>query len=171
MSMINTIKVFAVCVGAPLLALGVAAPTAWAAPPTDNGATVSINGNPVTSHTGSTAMSTQSTGSKPNIAVAVNGGYSIAANGSGSGNRAVAVNNSFAAAGQLVASNNTATAINNSSANAGIGANDNTARAINNSLASTVPNSDNNTATATCGGNASANGGTKVTSRGTPPCH
>src|SRR4051812_19438485 len=71
-------SIIAVCVGAPLLALGVgAAPAAWAATG-DNGASVNINGTP--KHQGSGyASSEQSTGTAPNISVAV-GGSSTATN-------------------------------------------------------------------------------------------
>ena len=114
----------AVCVGAPLLALGLgAAPAAWPAPG-DHGASVSINGDPKTPMNTSSAISqpSSSTGA-PNIAVAVNGSGAFA--GAGPGNRAIAVNGSTAQAG---GTDNSATAINGSGADAvGTG---NTASAI-----------------------------------------
>jgi hypothetical protein len=117
----------AVCVGAPLLALGIgAAPSAWAAPG-DHGATVNINGDLKHTSAGSTADSTPSTGTKPNIAVAVNGSRAAATDGAGL--RAIAVNSSDAAA--VLGTNNTATAINNSIAVTSTPGSNNTARAIN----------------------------------------
>ena len=107
----------AVCVGAPLLALGVgAAPTVWAAPG-DHGASVSINGDPKTPLNTSSAQSDPSGSSTgaPNVAVAVNGSHAFAGEFAGSGNRAIAVNGSTAQAG---GTDNSATAINNSGANA-----------------------------------------------------
>jgi hypothetical protein len=161
----------AVIAGAPLVALAIGAPTAWAAPSTGNGASVSINGTPHGSpNSSSMASSTPSSGSKPNIAVAVNGSYANSVDGTG--NKAIAVNGSRATAG--VGDNNTATAINTSTASAGElgfrgGGSNNTARATNGSyaIAGGIHSfSDSNTATATCGGNADATGGTTVTSNG-----
>ena len=149
-----------VTAGAPLVALAIGVPAAWAAP-SGNGASVSINdtthGSPNSS---STAFSFPSGISKPNVAVAVNGSeaQALGRNGAG-GNTAIAINNSSASA--AVGSNNTAIAINNSRANAAGG--DATATAINNSRAIAIYNG---TATAVCGGNATAGPGQTVTSNG-----
>jgi hypothetical protein len=47
MSMNNTVKIFAVCVAAPVVALGVAAPTAWAKTGTGHS---HHNGDPFVDH-------------------------------------------------------------------------------------------------------------------------
>ena len=107
-----TKSIIAVCVGAPLLALGFgAAPAAWAAPGGLHGASVSVNGD--LKHQGDgEAESTPSTGRAPNVAVAVKGSFAQAATESepGSGNHAVAVNHSRAYA--YTGDNNTALATN-----------------------------------------------------------
>jgi hypothetical protein len=127
----KSVGLIGVTAAAPLVALAIGAPTAWAAPSTGNGATVSINGTTHGSpHSSSSAISFPSTGSQPNRAVAVNGSSATA--GIGSGNTAMAVNGSSAQAG--IGNNNTATAINGSVAQAGVG-NTNTATAINGSFA------------------------------------
>jgi len=116
----------AVSVGAPLLALGVAAaPAAWAAPSTAHGATVSING--VTKHQGpDSAFAAPSTGPAPNVAIAV--GQSPADKSSAvifgsmagtSGNHAIAVNGGSALiedTSTTPANNNTAVATGNNAA-------------------------------------------------------
>jgi hypothetical protein len=107
-----TKSIIAVCVGAPLLALGFgAAPAAWAAPGGLHGASVSVNGDP--KHQGDgVAESEPSTGRAPNVAVAVKGSFAQAATETepGSGNHAVAVNHSLAFAND--GANNTAVATN-----------------------------------------------------------
>jgi hypothetical protein len=155
----------AVTGGAPLVALAIGAPTAWAAPTTGstgNGASVSINGNMHGSpNSSSTAFSSPPGISKPNVAVAVNGSNAQAISRLGNGgSTAIAINNSSAAA--FAGSNNTAVAINNSHAIAA-GGEDSTATAINNSSATALHNG---TATATCGGSATADNGQTVTSNG-----
>jgi hypothetical protein len=76
---------------APLLALSVGAPTAAATPPSASGASVSIDGSPKVTSTGSTAVSYPSSEGRGthNIAIAVNGGDATALGG---GNRAIAIN-------------------------------------------------------------------------------
>ena len=96
----------AVTAGAPLAALAIGAPTAWAAP-SGNGASVSINGTTHGSpNSDSYTFSTQSWGPKPNISVAVNGSSALT---NAAGNKAIATNGSFAEAGN--GSNNTTKAV------------------------------------------------------------
>jgi hypothetical protein len=174
---------------APLLALSVGAPTASATPPSDTGASVSINGTPKATSTGSTASSTPSSSGQgaPNIAVAVNGST---ATSFGGGNRAVAVNRSssyltqeanssgLAVNGGYVneyaSTGSAAKAINDSSATLYF-AGGSTATAINDSTASIMTNTTaptNNTATAINGGCAEVTGGSNRTVRSSSggPC-
>ena len=165
----------ALTAGAPLVALAIGSPAAWAAPSTGSsgstghGATVSING---TTHgspnsTPTFVLSTPSTGSKPNIAISVNSpGSGVQATEPGlpgSGNRAIAINSPNAEALAVSGSNNTALVVNGFDATA-VGGN-NTATAINGSIAQA--GGSNNTATAKCGGVAQTFGnGTTLTSNG-----
>jgi len=104
-----------VSAGAPLLALGVAAaPAAWAAPSTEHGATVAING--VIKHQGpASAGGDASTGPAPNVAVAVGSSpfdlSSAVIFGPGSGNHAIAIKGGSALIEN--GSNNTAVATGN----------------------------------------------------------
>ena len=170
----------AVTAAAPLVALAVGAPTAWATP-SGHGASVSINGVTHGSpNSSSTATSTPSTSSKPNIAVAVNGSTAAAGFGDpGSGNKAIATNGSHANAGFFsnntavakkggvvncacgvtgdpTSGGNTATATGAGSVVNAIGTN-NTATTVNGGLADALGT--NNTATATNGGTAIAGNG------------
>jgi hypothetical protein len=139
-----TRSLIAVCAGAPLVALGIGAPSAWAdasASPddtsssqatTNGGLAVSVSGNTVVQFGNSTATTTGS-----GIAVAFNnstaeasgtGNFAFAANNStaraiGTENRAVAAHSSFALAGLFVGPGdyNTATAVDRSNAIAAAG--------------------------------------------------
>ena len=115
----NTIKFVAVCVAAPVVALGVGAPAAWASPSTsgDHGATVSING--VTKHQGpASAFAAPSSGPAPNVAIAVGQSpfdrSSAVVFGPGSGNKAIAIKGGSALVQN--GSNNTAVATGNNPA-------------------------------------------------------
>jgi hypothetical protein len=108
----NTIKIFAVCVAAPVVALGVAAPAAWAGP---NGPNVSVCHNGVTQVHKGGAIASCFAG---NSAVATGAGsVAFAGFGGSTGNRAVATGGSTAFAGASGnTSNNTAIATNGSHA-------------------------------------------------------
>lgn len=178
------------CAAAPLLALSVGAPTASATPPSDRGASVSIDGSPKVTSTGSTAESNLSSSGQGthNIAVAVNGGI---ATSYGGGNRAVAINSGSSSyltqeanssglavnggyVNEYASTGSAAKAINGSDAYLS-SAGGSTATAINGSTAyvqadTTAPT--NNTATAINGGCAIVTGGSNQTVRSSSggPC-
>jgi Ca2+-binding RTX toxin-like protein len=122
----NTIKFLAVCVAAPLLALGVGAPAAWAGP------NVSICHNGVTKFQKGSAIASCGAGSS---AVATGAGSTAAAFGTGGGGRAVATGGSHATVGEIGGTDNTAIATHGSTAVAGVGSSNNTAIATNGSHA------------------------------------
>lgn len=148
----RTSAIFAVCAGAPAVALCVGAPTAWAAPSTNvtqqttNGSlSVSAGGSPVV-QLGNESKAT-TTGASLSVAWNFPGTKGSTAEANGTGNFVEAGNNSSASA---TGNFNFVQAFNNSDAD--VTGNSDRVVAISNSHAEATGN--NNMVTALCGGNA-----------------